>query len=98
MSAISFAELWHGVAASGLRLEQNRIALTALAENIPVLAFDRQQAEQYGYYRAASERKKAALDFMIAAHAFTEHCVLVTNNEKDFRKFPNLVVENWVNE
>jgi tRNA(fMet)-specific endonuclease VapC len=72
---------------------QNRKALT---EDIPVLPFAELQAEKYGAYRALSTRKKAVLDIMIAAHAYTESCVLVTNNEKDFTYFPDLVVENWV--
>lgn len=96
MSSITFAELWHGVVASGDRMEQNRKALTALTEDIPVLPFAESQAEQYGAYRALSTRQKGVLDIMVAAHAYTESCVLVTNNEKDFNYFPDLVVENWV--
>lgn len=96
MSSITFAELWHGVVVSGDRMEQNRKALMALTEDIPVLPFAELQAEQYGAYRALSTRKKGVLDIMIAAHAYTESCVLVTNNEKDFNYFPDLVVENWV--
>jgi tRNA(fMet)-specific endonuclease VapC len=33
---------------------------------------------------------------MIAAHAISSGCILVTNNEADFRDIPGLSVENWV--
>ena len=37
-----------------------------------------------------------AMDMLIAAHALSEDLILVTNNEKEFKRIPNLVVENWV--
>lgn len=95
MSAVTYAELWHGVQASGDRKDQNRAALLSLVEDIPILPFTETQAMQFGDYRTLSNRK-AALDCMIAAHAFSENCVLVTNNEKDFVQFIDLEVENWV--
>jgi tRNA(fMet)-specific endonuclease VapC len=32
----------------------------------------------------------------IAAHALSVNCVLVTNNEKDFSRVPDLQIENWI--
>lgn len=96
MSAVTFAELWHGVVASGERMAQNRQALLALSEDIPVLPFGESQAEQFGVYRGLTTSRKAVLDCMIAAHAYTESCVLVTNNERDFQHFSDLSTENWV--
>ena len=34
-------------------------------------------------------------DYLIAAHALTQNCVLVTENFKEFRRVPNLAVESW---
>ena len=42
------------------------------------------------------ERKRDALDKLIAAHATALNVVLVTNNEADFSAYPGLRVENWV--
>lgn len=95
ISAVTYAELWHGVQASGERQAQNHAALLSLVEDIPVLPFAEAQAMQFGDYRLLSHRK-AALDCMIAAHAFSEDCILVTNNEKDFLQFTDLKIENWV--
>lgn len=35
-------------------------------------------------------------DLHIAAHARSEGMVLVTNNQKEFKRVPGLRLENWV--
>jgi tRNA(fMet)-specific endonuclease VapC len=35
-------------------------------------------------------------DVLIAAHAVTLRCTLVTNNVRHFARVPGLAVENWV--
>jgi tRNA(fMet)-specific endonuclease VapC len=35
-------------------------------------------------------------DYLIAAHALTQDCVLVTENVEEFRRVPNLAVESWL--
>jgi tRNA(fMet)-specific endonuclease VapC len=32
---------------------------------------------------------------LIAAHALSISCTLVTNNEKEFGRIPSLKIENW---
>jgi tRNA(fMet)-specific endonuclease VapC len=39
-----------------------------------------------------------AYDLMIAAHALSLGLVLVTNDEREFQRIPDLIVENWVNQ
>jgi len=36
-----------------------------------------------------------SLDMLIAAHALSLNCTLVTNNEKEFNRIENLIIENW---
>lgn len=97
ISAITLAELEFGVACSGEKAEQNRGALVQLLEDIEVVFFDTAAASQYGPIRFASrDRKRDALDKLIAAHAVGLNVVLVTNNEADFAGYPNLRIENWV--
>lgn len=63
----------------------------------PVLAFDETAAGSYGVLRAAlPDRRRDALDRLIAAHALGLGLTLVTNNEADFAGYPGLAVENWV--
>lgn len=97
ISAITLAELEFGVACSGEKRAQNRDALDHLLDDIPVAAFDAKSAASYGPIRLATkDRKRDALDKLIAAHAVGLSIVLVTNNEADFMCYTELKTENWV--
>lgn len=96
MSAITFAELEYGVAVCQ-NPEQESRKLASLAEDILVLPFDQNAAIAYGPIRSATrESRKDHLDKLIAAHAVALDVVLVTNNLKDFAKYPGLRAENWL--
>lgn len=97
MSIISYAELRVGLEGLGSTRAQNERALHLLTHDIPVLPFDETAAERYGVQRAAvRDRRRDALDRLIAAHATSLGLTLITNNEADFRDYPGLIVENWV--
>jgi tRNA(fMet)-specific endonuclease VapC len=97
VSSITLGELEYGVAKS-LAPERNRVALAEFLAPINVLAYDDMAAHRYGILRAHLERQGTplgSLDMLIAAHALSLECVLVTNNESEFRRVPDLKVENW---
>ena len=95
MSSITLAELRFGALVSPQR-EREDIALAGLLEDVPALPFENSAAASYAMVRAAlPDRRRDALDRLIAAHAIAAGCVLVTNNEADFRGYPDLAVENW---
>lgn len=97
ISAITLAELEYGVSCSGEAQAQNRLALDSLLQDIVAAPFESQAAKAYGPVRQATrERKRDALDKLIAAHAIALDATLVTNNEADFAGYPGLRVENWV--
>lgn len=97
ISAITLAELEYGVACSGDKESQNRAALDMLLEDIAVAHFDMKAAAAYGPIRLATrDRKRDALDKLIAAHAVALDVALITNNEADFIGYPKLIIENWV--
>lgn len=94
MSAITCAELEYGVSIS-----ERRSDFDALIEDIPVAPFDLSAASVYGPLRAATRHsQKDHLDKLIASHAISLNLVLVTNNVKDFEKYPDLKIENWLDE
>lgn len=96
MSAVTHAELCYGVERHGTR-ERAAAALRGLVDDIPVLPFDEAAGASYGVLRAAvRDRRRDALDRLIAAHAVSRDLVLVTNNEADFRDYQGLRLENWV--
>ncbi|WP_372950500.1 hypothetical protein [Mariniphaga sp.] len=36
------------------------------------------------------------MDTLIASHAISLNLTLVTNNEREFKRIPELLVENWI--
>lgn len=97
ISSITYAELVYGVEKSNAR-EKNKVALSLLLSNISVLRFDDNAAEEYGKIRADLQKKGVSigsLDMLIAGHALSSECILVTNN-KEFERVTDLVLENWV--
>ncbi len=96
MSAITYAELEYGVAVSA-NPKQEQANLAALVEDIPVSPFDVAAGVAYGPIRLATrESKKDHLDKLIAAHAVSLGVTLVTNNVRDFAKYPGVVTDNWL--
>jgi tRNA(fMet)-specific endonuclease VapC len=98
VSSITAGELGYGVAKSRHQ-KTNEHALVQFLLPLTVAPFDDGAAEAYGEIRAALEREGqpiGAMDMLIAAHAVSLGVVLVTNNEREFVRVPELVVENWV--
>ena len=96
MSAITYAELEYGVAASA-EPEHERGNLAALVEDIQVVPFDVPAGVAYGPIRLATrDSKKDHLDKLIAAHAVSLGATVVTNNLKDFARYPGVLTENWL--
>ncbi len=98
ISAITYAELVHGVEKSAAR-EKNRIALTVFLSEIQIIPFDDAAAQAYGAVKAELQRRGTPigpLDTLIAAHAKALKVVLVTNNTREFSRVDGLVVEDWV--
>lgn len=96
MSAITFAELSYGVSVSANPRREAK-NLSSLVEDIPVAPFDELAGTVYGPIRLATrESKKDHLDKLIAAHSKALSVTLVTNNLKDFEKYPGVTSENWL--
>jgi len=98
ISSLTLAELEFGVAKSG-RPRENSDALAAFIAPLEILPFDEAAASAYGPIRAALERAGkpiGSLDMLIAAHAVSRGCTLVTNNEREFARVPAIKLENWV--
>ncbi|WP_294541323.1 type II toxin-antitoxin system VapC family toxin [uncultured Rhodoblastus sp.] len=96
MSAITYAELQYGVTASA-DPERERSNLENLIEDIPVAPFDAPAGIAYGPIRLATRDSRADhLDKLIAAHAVALGVTIVTNNLRNFAKYPGVVAENWL--
>nr|WP_300838877.1 type II toxin-antitoxin system VapC family toxin [uncultured Acetatifactor sp.] len=97
ISAVTYAELMHGVEKSRAA-DKNRIALALFLSPLTILDFSVCAAEEYGKIREELERRGTPIgpmDLLIAGHARAERLVLVTNNTKEFLRVEGLAAENW---
>ncbi len=96
ISAITLAELRYGADRKGSRKLNGLIDTFAAA--IEVVPFDEVAAAEFGRIgsmRAERGTPIGEFDVLIAAHAVSLRCTLVTNNVRHFSRVPGLSVENW---
>jgi len=94
------------IVASELRYGARRGRSSTLAAKVegtlarmPVAALDEPADEHYAALRTSLEQAGtpiSANDMWIAVHALALGCILVTDNEREFRRVPGLTVENWL--
>lgn len=99
ISSIVYMELIYGIEKSS-KPEQNLKDVDGLISRLQLLSYDPQAAEHSGQIRAELAKKGNSIgpyDLMIAGHARSKGYILVTNNEKEFKRVSGLRVENWVN-
>ena len=97
MSVITLGELRYGAEKSQHR-ERALASIQALVELIAIAPLPEACGEHYGQVRAELQKHGQIIgnnDLWIAAHARAEGWILVTNNEREFRRVPGLQVENW---
>ncbi len=98
ISSITLGELAYG-AAQSRRPRENAAALAEFLLALEVAAFDESAALKYGDVRAGLASRGTPigpLDTLIAAHALAIDAILVTHNQREFRRVPGLDVEDWL--
>ncbi|MEY3122864.1 MAG: hypothetical protein RI993_1689 [Pseudomonadota bacterium] len=69
--------------------------------SLPTLPFQGSADATYAIIRANLEQRGLPIgchDLLIAAHAFSLDLIVVTANERECSRIPDLKVENWFNE
>jgi tRNA(fMet)-specific endonuclease VapC len=97
ISSITLAELYYGIMKSS-DPRKNQEALDKFLIPLEILDFEYAATIEYGKIRADLEKKGTpigSLDMLIASHAKSLNLTLVTNNEKEFERIPDLKIENW---
>jgi tRNA(fMet)-specific endonuclease VapC len=100
ISVITYAELIYGVEHSSSK-KINRPIVDDFVRHLSIISWDKEAAEHYGNIRAVLQADGniiGSMDMMIAAHARSQKMILVTNNEKHFKRILKLKVENWADE
>jgi tRNA(fMet)-specific endonuclease VapC len=98
LSVITFGELLYGAEKSQNRAEAMKM-LEELATLTPILPLPPEAADVYGILRASLEARGEVIgnnDMWIAAHAKAAELILVTNNEREFKRIAGLNIQNWV--
>jgi tRNA(fMet)-specific endonuclease VapC len=97
VSVITEAELRTGAAKSRSPTKTLRLVENFL-QPIAIVDFTSADAVAYAHIRSKLERAGkpiGPLDTLIAAQAVARRLVLVSNNEREFRRVPALKVDNW---
>ena len=98
ISAVTHSEICYGLSLRPEATTLIRAADAFLAVAI-TLAWDATAAAAHGRLRAQLRQAGTPIgdfDEMIAAHALSVGAVLVTSNERHFRRISGLAVENWI--
>ena len=98
ISSITLSELIYG-AEKSLNVDKNLEAIEEFVSHLDVLPYEAKASQHYGRIKAALEKKGEIIgenDIHIAAHAISQGIILVTNNLREFKRVPNLALENWV--
>jgi len=98
ISAVTHSEICHGLALNPEATTLIRAANAFLAV-AATLAWDAAAAAAHGRLRAQLRQAGTPIgdfDEMIAAHALSVGAVLITDNERRFRRISGLPVENWI--
>lgn len=97
ISAITLAELQHGIAKSDYP-RRNTEALAAFLSIMTVLPFGDSAAIEYGRVCADLQKRGTpigTMDMLIAAHAKSQGLTLVTHNTREFERVTGLKLDDW---
>ena len=97
VSSITALELYTGTLLSA-HPERERAKVERFLEQLTVVAFDRVAAQQAAAIRIELQRNGStigAYDLLIAAEARRSGFILVSSNNREFGRIPNLRLESW---
>ncbi len=97
VSSITALELYTGTLLSA-HPEREQAKVERFLEQLTVVAFDRAAAQQAAAIRIELQRNGStigAYDLLIAAEARRSGFVLVSSNNREFGRIPNLRLESW---
>ena len=97
ISSITLSELKFG-AYNSSNAPRNLDAIAKFTTPLEVLPYSESDTDMYGKIRASLKKLGKWIgpnDTLIAAHAISTSCILVTNNLNEFKNVNGLKLENW---
>ena len=98
ISFITASELYYG-AYKSQRVKENLAAVKKISNNLRAIDSSEEICDTFGKLKASLEKAGKIIDdadLFIAACALAHDLVLVTNNEKHFKRVKGLKLENWM--
>ena len=80
---------------------RNRVAITQILLGIKIISFDENAAAHFGNIFFDLEERRMRIgdrDMLIAGHARSLGCTLVTHNTREFERVSGLRIEDWYSE
>jgi tRNA(fMet)-specific endonuclease VapC len=99
ISIITYGELLYG-AKKSQQVERNIAKVYRIKDLFPILPIDLPTIEIFSDLKSKYDKKGIVIDdfdLLIASTALSNNQILVTNNDKHFRKIKELKIENWSN-
>ena len=97
ISVVTYGEMIYGARKSE-RVSQNLAKVQWLAEIYPIIDITKAVMDSFGEIKASLSVKGVTVDdfdLLIGCTALTLNYAVVTNNEKHYKKIPDLRVVNW---
>ncbi|MDJ0706922.1 MAG: type II toxin-antitoxin system VapC family toxin [Leptolyngbyaceae cyanobacterium MO_188.B28] len=98
ISAVTVMELRYGLALNPQRTQKVEPAIVSILSSVKSLPFSNAEAEKAAQIRAALKSQGqpiGAYDVLIAATALQHDLIMVTANQREFERVPDLQLENW---
>ncbi|AYV57676.1 type II toxin-antitoxin system VapC family toxin [Leptospira kmetyi] len=79
--------------------KKNREVVLSFLDPFEIIGFNDIESEIYAEVRSDLEIQGIPIgpnDLLVASVVLSSNGILITNNEKEFKRIPNLKVENWV--
>lgn len=97
ISSVTLMELYYG-AYKSKKVESNLAKVRKIESSVEILPIGQELVETFGMLKARLELAGAPLDdfdLILAATALSRNLILVTNNERHFKRIESLKIENW---
>lgn len=97
ISTITLMELYYG-AYKSQKVESNLAKIKKIENSLEIIPIGQELVEIFGLLKSKLEKKGKPIDdfdLILASTALSHNMVLVTNNEKHFKRINGLKLENW---
>jgi len=97
ISNATLAEIYFGAYCSK-KVEENLKRIAVFKKHLTVYSDSEESAKIFGKFKSRLKSQGKIIedfDILIASIAFTNNCILVTNNPKHFQRIQELQIENW---